>query len=250
MGNKPSQIEGSFNPHRDDTGHSSRGRSLSQTTTVLSDGTVGSVRDESTLTSDSDVKAEPWTSEAGSDFSASSSPTGTSTPCPTELPPPRTMEGAQKMLTRIYAMFWHRDVQVKALVTGLGGDIDIYPYTGVGGDLVQQLKMTTYELQSLDTDLSSKAVRQDGARVIWSPKLLGDAFAVLDGYRRLMEDIEDFCGRMRERLALEQMPEASDLKWVTKNVKPEAVKLAARVKQMLSRLQLLRFDLERESLGI
>ena len=249
MGNKPSQIEGSPNPLRDNTGHSTRGRSLSQATTVLSDGTVGRGRDESTVTSDTDndVKAEPWTSEAGSDFSASPSPTGKSTPCPTELPPPRTMDGAQKMLTRLCAVFLNRYLEVKGLVTGLGGHCGTWQ--DADGGLVYEVRLSDYELQMLQRSMSRIGIRRQGARVIWSPKLLGDVFAVLDGFGRVIEDLVELCRKMREVQTWERLPETSDREWLEKNVKPDALRLAARLKQLSSDRRWLDLISNRRLLG-
>ncbi len=247
MGNRPSQIEGSPNPHTDNTGYSSSSRSLSSATTVLPDRTARRVHDESTMSYDNDFKAEPWTSEAGSDFSASPSPTGKSTPCPTELPP-RTMVGAQKMLTRLCAVFLNRHLEVTGLVTGLGGDCGTWHEAD--GGLAYRVQLTDYELQKLQRSMSGIGIRRHGARVIWSQKLLGDVFAVLDGFGRVIEDIVELCRKMREVQTWERLPEASDLEWLEKNVTPDALRLAARLTQLTSRSQVVRFDLEQETSGV
>lgn len=191
------------------------------------------------------MKAGSWMSETGSEFSGSPSPTRKSTACPTELPPPRTMEGAQKMLTRLCIVFRNRDLEVQGLVTGLSGGCA--SYRSCDGNLVHELRMTGYELRDLEQAMSSIIIPQNGAPVIWSQKLLGDLFAVLNGYGRVIEDIVELCGKMREMQTGERLPEASDLKWLEKNVTPDAVKVAARVKHLTSRSQVVRFDIEQEN---
>jgi len=248
MGNRASHLDGREPQHRNNTRQSSGNGSLSLASTVLLDSTVGSVRNESRMALD--VKAESWMSETGSDFSGSASPTEKSTPCPTKLPPPRTMDGAQKMISRLRAVFRKRDLEVQGLVTGLGGGCGPYGYEiYCDGDLVFELKNTEYELKDLDRAMSDAVAWRENSPVVWSRKLLGDVFGVLDGYRKVIEDIAELCGRMRGMQTGERLPEPSHLKWLKKNVTPEAVKLAERLKHLKSRLQVVRFDIEQENSG-
>lgn len=252
MGNRASQLDGREPPHRNNTRHGNGSGSLSLASTVLPDRTVGSVRNKSrmALDVDVDVKDEPWMSETGSDFSGSTSPTEKSTPCPTELPPPRTMDGARKLLTRLVPVFRKRDLEVQGLVTGLGGECGPYGYKMYcDGHLVFELRMTEDELIDLDRAMSNAVGWRENSPVVVSQKLLGDVFGVLDGYRKVIEDIAELCGRMRGMQTGERLPEPSDLKWLKENVTPEAVKHAERLKHLKSRSQVVRFDIEQENSG-
>lgn len=253
MGNQPSHIERSPQPHRYNRRRNSR--TLSLASTVLPDQTVGEVDKESRMTLDIDVdgKAEPWITETGSEAWGSTPTTRKSSPCPTELPPPRTMEAARKLLARLCVVYRKRHLEVRGLVTGLGGDCTIvssrYDNNYCDGHLAFELKITEYELGDLDRAMSNGVAWTLNPPVVWSPKLLGDVFGVLDGYGRVIEDIVNLCGKMREMQTGEKLPEPSDLKWLKENVTPEAVKLAERLKHLLSRSQVVRFDIEQASSG-
>ena len=257
MGNQQSQVGEREPLHAYNTrGSSSRSRSQAATTTssttVLPDRTISSIRNESGMDLDPKVKAESWISETGSELSGTPPRTEKSTPCPTELPPPPTMEAAQKQLTRLNTLIRQRDLELQGLITGLGGVCGIWISahydSGCDGNLVYELKMTQYEFRDLGTALPCGDFygNDDEEPLVWSQKLLGDIFAVLDGYGRVLEDIVELCGKLREVQTGDRLPEASDLEWLKENITPDAVKFAARLQHLTSRSQVVRFDIDRE----
>lgn len=249
MGNQPSQIESRALLH----GHNTRGSRHDRnpptgtTATVLPDRTIGRASNEPKMNIDVNDEAESWMSETGTIFSGAPSPTEKSTPCPTEIPPPRTMDAARKMLARLCVVFRQRDLEVQGLVGGLGG---LMYDRSCDGNLVYELRNTGYELGYLTGAVPRGENWGDEGPVAWSPKLVGDIFAVLDGYGRVIEEIVEMCGKLREAQTGERLPGPSDLDWLKKNIAPDATKFAARLKHLTARSQVLRFDIDQEISGM
>ena len=204
-------------------------------------------RNGSGVGDDSMTDGESWISEDGSVLEGSSSEV--STLCPTQLPPPRTVEAARKLLRRLCAVSRLRHLEVKGLVLGLGGSCSSFGYTS-DGNLAWELEMTTHEFQALTSAMGTSNMWTRGLPVNCSQKLLSDIFALLDGFGTVVEEVVALCEKLREAQTGERLPEASDQMWLQENITPVATKLAARLKHLLARSQVLRFDIDREGSNI
>ncbi len=175
----------------------------------------------------------------------------TSTICPTQIPPLRTMEGSCNLLTSLRAAVGKRHLEVQGLVTGLGGTCGQYQSWNKrhhgDGNLVHELIMTECELVSLEMAMSNDDEWDEGIPVVWSQELLKTVFQLLDGYGRAIEDVMALCGMLRGAQTGERLPKASDQKWLKVNVTPLAADIAARLKHLESGSKVVQFDIDREA---
>ncbi|KAI9875539.1 MAG: hypothetical protein M1830_008353 [Pleopsidium flavum] len=239
MGNRSSKPEGTADPGR------SKKNSTRSSSTIQ--GKTANHLDDSGWDAESKTDAGTLTSTHGSVFGNSRSES--STICPTQLPPPRTMEGAYNFLTCLRTEVENRHLEVQGLVTGLGGTCGGYDrwrkcHQG-DGHLVHELIMTEDGLRKLERTMYNGGEWNEETPVIWSQELLHSVFKLLDGYGRAIEDVLRVCGVLRDAQTGERLPETSDEKWLKANVTPLAADIAARLKHLKSRSEVVHFDVDR-----
>ncbi len=167
--------------------------------------------------------------------------------CPTQIPPPRTLEGALELISRVSGVAWKRFVEVQVLITNLGGSCGQYyqgpPMSGHDGDLAYGLAYITFDLAYLRVLLQKSS---DRAGYYLSRKLQGQVFALLESYGRVIEDVAAMCAKLREAQTGDRLPVDSDTEWLEKNITPVALELASRLKHLKSRLNIVVIDIDME----